>query len=197
MRRDLMLAPFCRKHRLIVVSMIAWSWAPEAALAQTVDQRSAMRSSFAAAKAFVAPGEVVYVTDTAGTTIKGKLAELTDDAVEVKVKGDVRTVAAAEVRRIQRQQPDSLFTGVLIGATVGATPGIYWLVADPNECSGMCPEDYAAISVGAVLGGVIDHLMTRRVTVYTAEMSSGPPKSVTIGPVVRRDRRGVQVAVRF
>ena len=61
----------------------------------------------------------------------------------------------------------------------------------------MCPEDYAAISVCAVVGGVIDHLMTKRVTVYAAGTSSGPLKSVTIGPFVRQDRRGVQVAVRF
>ena len=192
-----MIAPFFREHRLIVVSMIAWSWAADAALAQTVDQPSTMRSSFAAAKTLVAPGEVVYVTDTAGTTIKGKLAELTDDAVGVKIKGDVRSIAAAEVRRIEWQQPDSLFTGVLIGAAVGAIPGIYWLVADPNECSGMCPEDYAVISIGAVVGGVIDHLRTKRVTVYTAVTTSGRPKSVTIGPFVRRDRTGVQVAMKF
>jgi hypothetical protein len=192
-----MMAPFWREHRLIVLSMIAWSWAADGALAQTVDQRAAPTSSFAAAKALVAPGEVVYVTDTAGTTIKGKLFELTDDAVGVKIKGDVRSVAAAEVRRIQWQQPDSPFTGVLIGAAVGAIPGIYWLVADPNECSGMCPEDYAAMSIGAVIGGVIDHVLRKRVTVYTAGPSSDRPKSVTIGPFVGRDRNGVQVVMKF
>ena len=192
-----MIALVCREHRLIVVLMIAWGWAADAALAQTVDQRSTTTSSFAGVKAFVAPGDVVYVTDTAGTTIKGKLAELTDDAVGVKIKGRVRSVAAAEVRHIQRQQPDSLFTGVLIGAAVGAIPGIYWLVADPNECSGMCPEDYAAISVGAVVGGVIDHFLTKRVTVYKAGTSSHPSKSVTIGPIVRRDRNGLRVVMKF
>ena len=192
-----MIALVSREHRLIVVLMIAWGWAADAALAQTVDQRSTTPSSFAGVKAFVAPGDVVYVTDTAGTTIKGKLDELTDDAVGVKINGRVQPVAAAAVRDIQRQQPDSLFTGVLIGAAVGAIPGIYWLVADPNGCSGMCPEDYAAISVGAVVGGVIDHFLTKRVTVYTAWTSSRPSKSVTIGPFVRWDRNGVQVVMKF
>ena len=192
-----MMAPFWREHRLIVLSMIAWSWAADGALAQTVDQRAAPTSSFAAAKALVAPGQVVYVTDTAGTTIKGKLFELTDDAVGVKIKGAVRSVAAAEVRRIQWQQPDSPFTGVLIGAAVGAIPGVYWLIADPNECSGMCPEDYAAMSIGAVIGGVIDHVLRKRVTVYAAGPSSDRPKSVTIGPFVGRDRSGVQVVMKF
>ena len=61
----------------------------------------------------------------------------------------------------------------------------------------MCPEDYAAISVGAVVGGVIDHFLTKRVTVYTAWTSSRPSNSVTIGPLVRWDRNGVQVVMKF
>jgi hypothetical protein len=192
-----MIARLCPEHRFIVLAMIVWSWAADAASAQALDQRSTTRSSFAAVKARVALGDVVYVTDTTGTTIKGKLVELTDAAVEVRIKAEVRTVAAAEVRRIQWQQPDPPFTGVLIGAAVGAVPAIYWLAADPNECSGMCPEEYALIAIGAVVGGIIDHVITRTVTVYAAEMSSGRAKSVTIGPFVLRDRKGVQVAVKF
>ena len=106
-----MIAPLCPEHRLIVLAMIVWSWAANAASAQALDQRSTITSSFATVKARVALGDVVYVTETSGTTIKGKLAELTDDAVRVTFKADVRTVAAAGVRRIQRQQPDSPFTG--------------------------------------------------------------------------------------
>jgi hypothetical protein len=191
-----MIAPLCPEHRVIVLAMIVWSWAANAASAQALDQRATTTSSFATVKARVALGDVVYVTDTSGTTIKGKLAEVTDDAVRVTLTADVRTVAAADVRRIQWQQPDSPFTGVLIGGAVGALPGIYWLVADPNECSGMCPEEYALIAIGAVVGGIIDHVITRRVTVYTVG-SSGRSNSVTIGPFVMRDRRGLQVAVTF
>jgi hypothetical protein len=87
-------------------------------------------------------GDVVYVTDAAGITIKGKLAALTDDSVQVDIGADIRSVAAGQVRHIQWQQPDSPLTGVLIGAAGGATPGIYWLAVDPNECIGMCPEEY-------------------------------------------------------
>ena len=186
-----MIAPLCPEHRVIVLAMIVWSWAANAASAQALDQRSTTTSSFATVKARVALGDVVYVTHTSGTTIKRKLAELTDDAVRVTLKTDVRTVSAADVRRIQWQQPDSPFTGVLIGGAVGAIPGIY-----PNECSGMCPEEYALIAIGAVVGGIIDHVITRRVTVYTAG-SSGRSNSVTIGPFAVRNRSGLQVAVTF
>ena len=191
-----MIALLCRDHRWIVVAMIAWSWAA-AASAQVLNQQSITKRAFDAVKARVPVGDVIYVTDTTGTTIKGKLAELADDAVEVKIKADVRRFAATEVRRIQWQQPDSPLTGVLIGAAVGAIPGIYWLAADPNECSGMCPEEYALIAIGAVVGGMIDHAITRRVTVYGAGTLSGRATSVTMGPLVMRHRNGVQVAVKF
>jgi hypothetical protein len=192
-----MLALLCREHRLIVFAIIAWNWPADAASAQDLDQRSIPTRSFAAVKARMQVGDVIYVTDTTDTTIRGKLAELTDDAVAVKIKDDVRSVAATEVRRIQRQEPDSPLAGVLIGAAVGAIPGIYWLAADPNECSGMCPEEYALIAIGAAIGGVIDHAITRRLTVYTGGTSSGGAKSVTIGPLVMRNCNGVQVAVKF
>lgn len=191
-----MTTPLCRKCRLIVLAVVAWGWAAGIASAQAPDQPSMTTPSLAVVKARVPAGDAVYVTDTTGATIKGKLAALTDDAVQVKVRADVRSVAAAEVRRIQWQQPDSPLTGVLIGAAVGAIPGIYWLAVDPNECSGMCPEEYTLIAIGAVVGGVIDHAITRRVTVYSAA-ASGRAKSVTIGPLVMRDRKGVRVAVKF
>jgi len=139
----------------------------------------------------------VYVTDATGATIKGQLAALTDDAVQVKVGADVRGVAAADVRRIQWQQRDSPITGALIGAGLGAIPGIYWLAVDPNECNGMCPEEYGFIAAGAVVGALIDRAIKRKVTVYSATTPNGRATSVEIGPVVMRDRKGVQVAVRF
>jgi len=193
-----MIPPLRRQGRLIVLAMIGWGWAAGVESAQAPDQQSAATpSAFAALKARVPLGGVVYVTDTTGATIKGKLAALTDDAVQVNVRAEVRRVAVADVRRIQWQRPDSPLTGVLIGAAVGAFPGIYWLVADPNECTGLCPEEYGFIAIGAVVGGLIDRAITKRVTVYTAGVSSRRETSVTIGPIVMRDRKGVQVAVKF
>src|SRR5919109_2057669 len=173
-----MVTPLCRERRLIVLAVIFWGWAAGAASAQTPDQRPMTTPSLAVVKARVPIGDVVYVTDTTGATIKGRLAALTDDSVQVKVKTHVRSVAAAEVRRIQWQQPDSPLTGVLIGAAIGAIPGIYWLVVDPNECNGMCPEEYKLIAIGAIVGGLIDRAITRRVTLYAAGAASGRAKSV-------------------
>jgi hypothetical protein len=66
-----------------------------------------MTSSLAAVKARAPVGDNVHVTDTMGATTKGRLAAVTDDTVQVYVGADVRSVAAADVRRIQWQQPDS------------------------------------------------------------------------------------------
>jgi hypothetical protein len=167
------------------------------ASAQLPEKSSVTAASLADAVARVPIGDVVHVTDTTGATLKGKLAAIADDAVQLKVRAEVRSVATTDVRRVQWQQPDSPLTGVLIGAAIGAAPGIYWLIADPNECTGLCPEDYALIAVGAAIGGVIDRAITRKVTVYAAEAPSGRAMNVRIGPLVARDRKGVRVSVRF
>ena len=192
-----MIAPLGRKRALIVLAVMAWSCATGVASAQAPDQQSMKTPSLAVVKARVPPGDIVHVTDTKGATIKGKLAAATDHTVQVKVSAGLRSVASAEVHRIQWQQPDSPLTGVLIGAAVGAIPGVYWLIADPNECKGMCPEEYGLIAIGALVGGIIDHAITRKVTVYTAATSNDRGKSVMIGPFVMRERKGVQISVTF
>jgi hypothetical protein len=192
-----MIASLCRQRRLIVLVVLAWGGTTGAAFAQAPDQGPATTASLIAVKSRVPVGDVVYVTDTTGVTFKGKLSEVTDEAVQVYVRTGQRSVPAADIRRIQWQQRDSPLTGMLIGAAIGAIPGVYWLVVDPNECFGMCPEEYVSIGVGAVVGGLIDHVIKRKVTVYAAEASSGRATSVTMGPLVMRERKGVQVAVKF
>jgi hypothetical protein len=195
-RRSLVTTRFAREHRLIALAFVTWGWAAGIACAQAPEQGS-ITPSLASMKASVPVGDVVYVTDMTGVTIKGRLTAVTDESVKVRVRTDERRVPAAEIRRIQWQRPDSPLTGVLIGAAIGAVPGIYWLIVDPNECTGMCPEEYAAIGISAAVGGLIDHAIKKRVTVYAAPASSGRARSVTIGPLVMRHRQGVQLAVKW
>jgi len=83
----------------------------------------------------------------------------------------------------------------LIGSAIGAIPGIYWLIADPNECTGLCPEDYVAIGVGAIVGGLIDRAIKKKVTVY--DSASRRSTKLTVSPILVRERKGLQVAVTF
>jgi hypothetical protein len=192
-----MATQFCRQCRVLVLAAIAWSWMAAAASAQAPDHPSVTPSPLAAVKARVPTGGHVYVTDTTGATMKGTLVAVTDETVQLFVGTDVRSVAATDVRRIQWQQPDSPLTGVLVGAGIGAIPGIYWLVADPNECTGLCPEEYALIAIGAVVGGLIDLAIKRKVTVYEPGAAIDRKRSLIIGPLVTRGRTGLQLAVRF
>ena len=77
----------------------------------------------------------------------------------------------------------------MIGAGIGAIPGLYWLVADPNECCGMCPGEYALIAVGAVAGGLIDRTITRKLTVYERGSFNTRTTTVTIHPLLTRGLR--------
>jgi hypothetical protein len=174
------------------MAVFASAWAAGLASAQTPAQQSLL-----IVKDRVPAGDVVYVTDTKGVTHKGRLTAVFGDAVELTAKSDRRAIAGAEISLIQWQKPDSVLTGVVIGAAIGAIPGVYWLLADPNECTGMCPEDYAAIALGATVGWVIDRAIKKKITVYAA----GPPgtrsTTVRVGPLVTRHLKGVQLSLTF
>jgi hypothetical protein len=186
----------CRARWVIVLAAIVWSWAAGLVWAQTAGEASSS-PSFVALKTRVPVGDEVYVTDTTGGVLKGRLDAVTDDAVQVYVGADLRRVAAGSVRRIQWQQPDSPLTGVLIGAGIGAIPGLYWLAVDPNECGGLCAEEYALIAIGAAIGGWIDHAIKKKVTVYERRASDTPMRRVAVGPLLTRERIGVRLALRF
>jgi hypothetical protein len=182
----------------LVQAAVAWAWlCGGAATAQGSGQQPATTPSLAIRKAGVPLGAVVYVSDAAGVTIRGKLSGVTGDEVRVSVAGATRRLAASDLRRIQWQRRDSPLTGVLIGAAVGAAPGLYWLLADPNECHGLCAEDYAFIAIGAAIGGLIDHAIKGRVTIYSSAAPDGRTTTITIEPLAARSRRGVQLSLRF
>jgi hypothetical protein len=90
-------------------------------------------------------------------------------------------------------QRDSSLDGLLIGAAVGAIPGIYYLITDPNECTGMCPEEYGLIAAGAAIGWLIDRAITRKATAARA----GDRASVSLVAYGAGARKGVRVAIRF
>ena len=187
----------CSVLRICVVATcagIVLECANRDALAQQVD-RSVASSSLAALTSQVPAGEIVYVTDAAGSIVHGKLAGIANDVLQLRVGATTRAIRADDVTRIQWQKRDSPLTGVVIGGAVGAVHGIYWLIADPNECTGLCAEDYVAIGVGALVGGLIDRAIKKKVTVY--EASSRKSTKVDISPLLVGDRRGLQVAVTF
>ena len=188
-----MIETVVRAVGVVVLVTLGLVCATVEALAQASEQQPAR--SFTTLKGQIPIGDLIYVTDAAGSTIRGKLAAITDNSLEMQVNGNSQKAAAADVRLIKWQKKDSALTGVLIGGAIGAIPGIYWLIADPNECTGLCAEDYVAIGVGALIGGLVDRALKKKVTVYDA--SQPPTKKFFISPILFLDRRGLQVGVAF
>ena len=184
-----------RPVRLVTATAAAFLLSAGLASPQPPESSAANDRPIASITTRVPTGATVVVTDARAGVVKGTLAAVSSNAIELSTKNGPRTVAAADVQRIQWEQTDAVLNGTLIGAGIGAIPGLYWLIADPNECAGLCAEDYVAIGVGAVVGALVDRAIRRRVTVYAFPMG-GRPSTVAIVPLAGA-RAGLQVAVRF
>ena len=191
-----MTAFLSRRSRLGVLSAVASALLLGNVAAQTTD--TPVSSAMLDVKARVPAGEVVYVTDTRGGTIKGRLDQVTGDAIALIVNGEPHTVAAGQLQRIQWRQRDSWLTGALVGAGLGAIPGIYYFVTDPNECAGPCPEEYALIGIGTLVGGLVDWAVKKKVTVYERPVEGGVSWDLLLAsPVSTRRHGALQVTLRF
>jgi hypothetical protein len=124
------------------------------------------------------------------------LGSVTSEVVNVTVAGETRAVLARDVQRIRWRQQDSWVTGAVIGAGIGAVPGVYYLLSDPNECAGLCAEEYALVGIGALAGALVDKAITKKVTVYEKPSDGGARRNLAWTPLLT-GARGVQVTVRF
>ena len=189
-----MTASLRRIRKLALLAFIAW-WAGTAAVMAQPASELPPLPSIAEVGRQVPVGSIVLVTDRTGTTAKGRLRAAADEAIRVDIESGTRTIPAGDIRHIRWQRSDSLLNGLVIGAAVGAIPGIYFLAVDPNECTGMCPEEYGLIAVGGAVGALIDHFVVRTTTVYVATVFGR--RTVGIAPSVARDGIAVRAAMRF
>lgn len=183
-----------RASLLAILTAFASAFQPHHASAQAVDPPT--RASLLTVNATVPVGGVVDVTDIQGTTVTGILGSVTSELVEITVKDETRAFFARDVQRIRWRQQDSWVTGAVIGAGIGAIPGIYYLLSDPNECAGLCPEEYALVGIGALVGALVDKAITRKVTVYE-NAAKGAGGNAALTAALTGARRGVQVTLRF
>lgn len=183
-----------RALRLAALTACASAFQPLPASPQTPDRPA--RSSLLTVKATVPAGGVVDVTDIHGKTVTGVLGRVTSEVVEVIARGETRAVFARDVQRMRWRQQDSWVTGAVIGAGIGAIPGIYYLISDPNECAGLCPEEYAFVGIGALVGALVDKAVPRKVTVYERSAASAG-RHAALTPILGAGRRGLQITLMF
>jgi hypothetical protein len=127
----------------------------------------------------IAPGARVSVTLLSGKYEDGRIRAVSADAVDISTKGGVRTLHAAEVRRMYVREKASRWKGAMVGALIGfgarfaiGAPSAGYLT-DRNSPSmrwrlltGAGVGIYGA-GIGAPLGALAGG--SKNVTVYQAE----------------------------
>lgn len=151
-------------------------------------------------------GDTVWVTDTDGREVKGKLRELSPAAMRLDVPGGSSTFEAPRVRAVRTRAADSLGNGILWGALAGMTGGVAVAAGWSRDCAGH--DDCISRSGAAVLLGVLGGAAGLGVgaavdaarpgpilTVYQAP--DGSPARVEIAPLRSGRGRGVGVTILF
>jgi len=144
----------------------------------------------------VKPGDTVWVTDTAGKELKGRIDQLTSATLRVKSNGVTHDFLEKDVLKVRHS--DSLKNGTLIGAGVGAGFGTLGLIAAcfSDDCSWGAAFLGSWTGIGALTGMGIDAIHGHRKTIYRSSPSSALTR-IRIAPLVRSTTKGVLVSMSF
>jgi len=151
------------------------------------------------------PGDTVYITDTQGREIKGKIREFGPSALTLD-SGTAAIVQADAVRLIVERKPRPIGRGALWGFGIGAAAGLALGVAvvadchDGDECAGAILGLAGFFGgIGAGTGVVIGALIPGKTLVlYRAPGSTGASSArFSLAPVITPARKGVAMSVRF
>src|SRR5262245_27493090 len=157
--------------------------------------------SFEELKSRVHRGSTVFVTDSAGHEVSGKVSGLSDTSLSLLVHGKPLAFSQTDVGLIKVRQSDSLWNGFLIGAAAGVVPAVYWRFADPNECGGsICADDLlTGVIPAAAIGLAIDAAIRRNVIVFRipSTLESSTTMAFTVAPIVATRRKGVELTMSF
>jgi hypothetical protein len=162
-------------------------------------------ASFDALAGRIQIGQRIWVTDTAGREVRGRLERLSNDGLVLKASG-LETFAAPDIRRVRARARDSLKNGTLIGLAIGGAMGTTWCIGAIADDSGdidarvECAEGFIVFpALGAVIGLAVDALIPGKVRViYQAPPSRKvSPARLLVGPLFSSGAKGVAVAFAF
>jgi hypothetical protein len=183
----------------VAMSSLAALLAASAARAQPQPNRSATGQPPAdllmALQQKTSLGDTLRVVMNDITQRKGILAEVSATSVTLIVKGKREVLIAAALRRVVRENPDSLRNGARNGATVGAAIIATLLLPSPRQV--VEPMALTAIGIcvglGAAIGTGIDALIHNHTVVY--DRAAAPRASLTVAPLLAPHQAGARVAV--
>jgi hypothetical protein len=155
--------------------------------------------SFEQLQVLVKPGDTVYVTDTAGTTTRGRIMGLSDSSLNLSANGKTRDFVQSDVFEIRQWRHDSLKNGALIGTGVGL---VLTLIVVNAYCEGDCGNGWAVAGVafytgvGAAIGTGIDAMIPSKQRIYYGGFRPST-KKFQVQPILGNAAKGLKVAFRF
>ena len=175
-----------RWHRRIGLSALVLSLLPAGAAAQ--DESRSLDELLRSGSLLL--GDGVYVTKTGGFRLKGTITDLSTTGMEVAHRGQTWSVAARDLRLIERQDPlaDGFAKGFLVSWAIfyGLCEG-----TGAHYCLHYSLSHYFAIPY--LLGGFVGLLLDaeQHQTVYRARESRRP----AVAPILSQGRYGARVSV--
>jgi hypothetical protein len=155
-------------------------------------------TSFDDLRRLVQPDDTIYVTDTNGVTVKGRVAQLS--AVSLDLRGDAGPrlrFSERDVNNVVAERSDSLWNGALIGFTTGALSGLLIELAGRTQYEKFSGLGAAGLgATGLATGFLIDVLNKEKSIVYL-HASAPQARSFRIVPLVSRSTAGVRLFVGF
>jgi hypothetical protein len=136
----------------------------------------------------LARGLDITVIDDGGRRFDGEVVDVSADAVRIKWRGVVESVAMSDVVRIEKR--DGLANGALAGLTIGTALGVGAAVSVGADAG----FTVAAIASNALLytaiGAGIDAMINGRRTLYQRNQPV-----TTVAPILDGNRRGAAIAI--
>jgi hypothetical protein len=136
------------------------------------------------------------VTDSNGSSAKGKLLELPTSQLILQVNGQRRDFSPADVETIRMRRNDSLKNGALWGFGIGATLGVLAGATIGAE-GGIAVIPVAALLYGGMVAGVgagFDAMIEGPQLIYARTSARSP---LQVSPMLTANRKGVVLSMRF
>jgi hypothetical protein len=156
------------------------------------DEASQVDPAFVQLQNALKVDDKLTITSDNGNKVKGRLIEITDDQILLRVKNGQQSIAAPRIVKVGKRK-----NGVLLGAIIGAGASIPFALAVStyayNEGGSQASAFLIPVMMGLGIGTGIDALLPSTRTMYDRNSQ----RRVTVSPVIDRDRMGGRVTIKF
>ena len=173
-------------HRRVAIALAAFFLlTPSEVPAQTT------ATSFDELRRVLKDGQAVVVTDASGRRTKGRVASVSASPPLLVVHApDARTFAPDSIGLIRAVDP--VWTGAVIGGSVGFGLALWDYLIDPSE-----PGNAAIFTVFTGVGAAVGLGLDAAIKGKVLFRSPGHTARLTVAPLVANHRKGVLVSLRF